>query len=244
MTVGKGRHEGSGDRRRRQPREVAGHRPDRGAQVRIRLEHVAGANGRRRQEARRGLGLRRRVAIGYPGVVVRDQPATEPHNLAPGWVDFDYPGAFGCPVRIINDAALQALGQLSLRQAAVPRPRNGARNDAHRRRRGGADGARTSALPPRAASRTTSARPRANATARRSGANALSMSSKRSRAAFVADDVVIGGGNVRHLETAAPKAAAPATTRMRSRVGFACGHRRRARRECLQPSQRRRAGAP
>ncbi|MEO8123279.1 MAG: ROK family protein [Burkholderiales bacterium] len=50
------------------------------------------------------------VAIGYPGVVIRDQPATEPYNLAPGWVAFDYPTAFGCPVKIINDAAMQALG--------------------------------------------------------------------------------------------------------------------------------------
>jgi len=50
------------------------------------------------------------VAIGYPGPVVRDRPMAEPHNLAPGWVDFDYAKAFGKPVRIINDAALQALG--------------------------------------------------------------------------------------------------------------------------------------
>jgi polyphosphate glucokinase len=53
------------------------------------------------------------VAIGYPGVVVADQPVTEPHNLAPGWVKFDYRAAFGCPVRIINDAALQALGSFN-----------------------------------------------------------------------------------------------------------------------------------
>ena len=50
------------------------------------------------------------VAIGYPGVVLNDQPATEPHNLAPGWVAFDYTAAFGCPVKIVNDAAMQALG--------------------------------------------------------------------------------------------------------------------------------------
>jgi polyphosphate glucokinase len=50
------------------------------------------------------------VAIGYPGVVVRDRPVAEPHNLGPGWVGFDYPRAFGRPVRIINDAAMQALG--------------------------------------------------------------------------------------------------------------------------------------
>ena len=51
-----------------------------------------------------------RVSIGYPGVVKNEQPVTEPHNLAPGWVQFDYPGAFGKPVKIINDAAMQALG--------------------------------------------------------------------------------------------------------------------------------------
>jgi polyphosphate glucokinase len=50
------------------------------------------------------------VAIGYPGIVLHDRPVTEPHNLAPGWVGFDYRKAFGRPVRIINDAAMQALG--------------------------------------------------------------------------------------------------------------------------------------
>lgn len=50
------------------------------------------------------------VAIGYPGPVLRDRPVAEPHNLALGWVGFDYTAAFGCPVKIINDAAMQALG--------------------------------------------------------------------------------------------------------------------------------------
>jgi hypothetical protein len=50
------------------------------------------------------------VAIGYPGPVLRDRPVAEPPNLAPGWVGFDYPSAFGRPVKIINDAAMQALG--------------------------------------------------------------------------------------------------------------------------------------
>jgi len=50
------------------------------------------------------------VSIGYPGVVRNDQPVTEPANLAPGWVRFDYAGAFDRPVKIINDAAMQALG--------------------------------------------------------------------------------------------------------------------------------------
>jgi polyphosphate glucokinase len=50
------------------------------------------------------------VSIGYPGVVRRERIAREPHNLAHGWVGFDFQGAFGCPVRMINDAAMQALG--------------------------------------------------------------------------------------------------------------------------------------
>jgi polyphosphate glucokinase len=51
------------------------------------------------------------VAIGYPGPVRKGGlVAQEPHNLASGWVGFDFETAFGCPVRIINDAAMQALG--------------------------------------------------------------------------------------------------------------------------------------
>jgi len=51
-----------------------------------------------------------RVSIGYPGVVCHDRPLTEPAHLGDGWVGFDYPGAFGKPVRMLNDAAMQALG--------------------------------------------------------------------------------------------------------------------------------------
>jgi polyphosphate glucokinase len=50
------------------------------------------------------------VAIGYPGPVARNHPTAEPHNLGAGWVQFDYEGAFGVPVRMVNDAAMQALG--------------------------------------------------------------------------------------------------------------------------------------
>jgi polyphosphate glucokinase len=50
------------------------------------------------------------VSIGYPGPVIRGRPVSEPHNLARGWVAFDFKKAFGCPVRVINDAAMQALG--------------------------------------------------------------------------------------------------------------------------------------
>jgi len=50
------------------------------------------------------------VTIGYPGPVVNGRPAVEPRNLGAGWVGFDYEKAFGRPVRLINDAAMQALG--------------------------------------------------------------------------------------------------------------------------------------
>jgi polyphosphate glucokinase len=50
------------------------------------------------------------VAIGYPGLVLRGRPVVEPHNLAKGWVGFDYRAAFRRPVKVINDAAMQALG--------------------------------------------------------------------------------------------------------------------------------------
>jgi polyphosphate glucokinase len=50
------------------------------------------------------------VSIGYPGMVVRNRPLAEPHNLGRGWVGFDFEAAFKHPVRLINDAAMQALG--------------------------------------------------------------------------------------------------------------------------------------
>ena len=50
------------------------------------------------------------VSIGYPGPVVTNKPVGEPHNLGPGWVGFAYQKAFAKPVRVINDAAMQALG--------------------------------------------------------------------------------------------------------------------------------------
>jgi polyphosphate glucokinase len=50
------------------------------------------------------------VSIGYPGLVVHSRIVHEPYNLGSGWVKFDFEKAFGRPVKIINDAAMQALG--------------------------------------------------------------------------------------------------------------------------------------
>jgi polyphosphate glucokinase len=51
-----------------------------------------------------------RVSLGYPGPIINSHPLREPHNLAGGWMKFNFTKAFGCPVKILNDAAMQALG--------------------------------------------------------------------------------------------------------------------------------------
>jgi len=50
------------------------------------------------------------VSIGYPGLVLRNRPLADPRNLGRGWVGFNFQAAFGRPVKLINDAAMQALG--------------------------------------------------------------------------------------------------------------------------------------
>jgi polyphosphate glucokinase len=50
------------------------------------------------------------ISLGYPGPIINGRPLREPHNLGGGWVGFDFHKAFGCPVKMINDAAMQALG--------------------------------------------------------------------------------------------------------------------------------------
>jgi polyphosphate glucokinase len=50
------------------------------------------------------------VSIGFPGPVLRNRPVSEPRNLGGGWVGFDFSSAFGSRVKLVNDAAMQALG--------------------------------------------------------------------------------------------------------------------------------------
>ena len=50
------------------------------------------------------------VSIGFPGPVLHGRPLAEPRHLGGGWAGFDYLGAFGCLVKVVNDAAMQALG--------------------------------------------------------------------------------------------------------------------------------------
>jgi polyphosphate glucokinase len=50
------------------------------------------------------------ISVGYPGVVVRNRPLVDPHNLGRGWASFDFEKAFGRPTQVVNDALMQALG--------------------------------------------------------------------------------------------------------------------------------------
>lgn len=50
------------------------------------------------------------VSLGYPGEVRSGRPSREPHNLGTGWIGFDFQSAFERPVKVVNDAAMQALG--------------------------------------------------------------------------------------------------------------------------------------
>ena len=50
------------------------------------------------------------VSVGFPGPVLHGRPVAEPRNLGAGWAGFDFASAFGLPVKVINDAAMQALG--------------------------------------------------------------------------------------------------------------------------------------
>jgi polyphosphate glucokinase len=50
------------------------------------------------------------VSIGYPGLVLHDRVVSKPFNLGRGWVGFNFKAAFGCPVKMVNDAVMQALG--------------------------------------------------------------------------------------------------------------------------------------
>src|SRR5271155_3132425 len=50
------------------------------------------------------------ISIGYPGPIINSHPLREPHNLGSGWMGMDFAKALGHPVKVINDAAMQALG--------------------------------------------------------------------------------------------------------------------------------------
>ena len=139
------------------------------------------------------------VSIGYPGVVRDHQPVTEPHNLARGWVGFDYAAAFGKPVKHDQRCGHAGAGQLRAREDAVPGPGHRAGLGDGGARPGAADGAGAPALRGTAPSRTMSARARCSAWAARSGVERVVDVAQRLAAALVPDELVLGGGNAKLL---------------------------------------------
>jgi polyphosphate glucokinase len=139
------------------------------------------------------------VSVGFPGPVLHGHPVAEPHNLGCGWTGFKFASAFGLPVRVINDAAMQALGSLPGRKDAVPGIGNWTRLGDDRQRHRRTDGARPFAL-------------QKGTYEDYVGDRGLDHDGKKRRRKLVKDvierlvaatepeDVVIGGGNLVHLK--------------------------------------------
>jgi len=144
------------------------------------------------------------VSIGYPGPVRQGRPAADPWNLGGGWVDFDFRAALERPVKVVNDAAMQALGSyeggrmlflglgtglgsafvvdgvlVPLELAHLP----------YRKKRSYEDWLGESAR---------------RELGKKEWRRAVADVSCRLRDAFLADYVVLGGGNVKHLEELPP----------------------------------------
>ena len=164
------------------------------------------------------------VSIGYPGQVGDHGPRSEPGNLGPGWVGFDFAAAFGRPVRILNDAAMQALGSYDggrmlflglgtglgstlIAESVIVPLELGQLPYAQRRH------PRRRARPCRASS----------GSARRSGGRRSTEIVPALMAALLADYVVIGGGNAKQLKD--PPAGARLSNNLTAfRGGFRLWH--------------------
>ena len=144
------------------------------------------------------------VSIGYPGPVLHGRPVAEPHNLGPGWVGFDYQAGLRTPVKVVNDAAMQALGSYQGGKMLFLGLGTGLGStlivDGHR----GADGAGPPALPEghlRGLRRECAGLQSAGqAQWRRDVEDVVS----RLIAALEPDDVVLGGGNVQQARRTLP----------------------------------------
>ena len=86
------------------------------------------------------------MSMGYPGPVLHDRPVADPKNLGSGWMGFDFKTAFGRPTKILNDAAMQALGSYKKGKMLFLGSGNRTWLDTDRGRSGRADGAWSSAL--------------------------------------------------------------------------------------------------
>jgi polyphosphate glucokinase len=160
------------------------------------------------------------VSIGYPGPVRAGKPLHDPFNLAPGWVGFDFEKAFGAPVKIVNDAAMQALGSYKSGSMLFLGLGTGL----------GSAMIVDGILEPMELAHL----PYCNGTyedyvsirglerfGKKKWRQYVFDVVDRLAAALEPDDVVLGGGNVKLLKHLL--SAGPATTRMHSSEAFACG---------------------
>jgi polyphosphate glucokinase len=145
------------------------------------------------------------VSIGYPGAVRQGAPVAEPHNLAPGWVGFDYAGAFGRPVKIVNDAAMQALGSVDKDQGKLLFLGLGTGLGSTLVVDGILVPMELAHLPYRDATFEDYVGERAlRRDGRRKWRKRVADVVARLQAALLPDDVVLGGGNLRQLKTLPP----------------------------------------
>ena len=147
------------------------------------------------------------VSLGYPGPTLRGRPLAEPKNLGTGWVGFDYEGAFGCPVKLINDAAMQAVGELPGRADALPGTWHGARLGDDRRGHRRTDGTGPFVLIGKRHTSTTSGERGLQHLGKKRWRHRVTKVVEDLRNALEPTDVVIGGGNAKKLKDIAPMGA-------------------------------------
>ena len=142
------------------------------------------------------------VSIGYPGPVINNRPLTDPWNLGRGWVGFDFEAAFKRPVKVVNDAAMQALGATRVERCfSSGWNRSRFRHDRGRHRR--THGAWPSSLQETHLRRLRRG-PRLERLGKKKWRQAVADVVARLIAALEPEDVVLGGGNVKKLKELPP----------------------------------------
>ena len=195
-----GSEDHSGDRYRRHEGQDPGHGPDRAHRSSRRAREFTPARLVETVQKHSKGWEYEAISIGYPGLVGSQGPRSEPGNLGPGWVGFDFAAAFGKPVKMVNDAAMQALGSYEGGRMLFLGLGTGLGLGADRRAHDHPAGTGTADLRQEANARR-SAGPRRDCAswASPSGAQAVSRVVTAMMHAFVADYVVIGGGNAKQV---------------------------------------------
>ena len=162
------------------------------------------------------------VSVGYPGPVLHDRPVADPKNLGAGWMGFDFKKAFGRPVKIINDAAMQALGGYRSGKMLFLGLGTGLGSTLIVDGVAEADGARSSALQESPPMRTMSASGGWSGWARKNGAG-KSLTSSIDWSPRSNPTILCLAAVTPRYSTSCRQGAGWGTTRMRSEAGFSCG---------------------